>query len=77
MEQTVFRGFELLMLQPTEVAAHSAEATTVGEVNEMLLKACGAAWDDSVSDGDFRGMILRLLDKRSDILQETMALPRM
>ena len=77
MEQTAFRGFELLMLRPTEVAAHSAEATTVGEVNEMLLKTCSAAWDVSVSDNDFRGMILRLIDKKSDLLQETMPLPRM
>ncbi|WP_308588864.1 hypothetical protein [uncultured Oscillibacter sp.] len=77
MGQTVLKGFEILLMTPSEAVEHRGEAQTVGEANEMLLRVCEAARDTGIADGKFREMVLKLLDKRTDILEELMPLPRL
>lgn len=66
-QQSVFPGFEFLLMDTKEIMTEYIKANTVGEVNDMLLKICGEALNDTVSDSEFREMILKLMRKKAEL----------
>ena len=72
MQQSVLPGFEILVMTPPEVMDNYKRAETEGEINEMILKVCYEARNQGVSDAEFRQMILKLINKKSDLLEERM-----
>ena len=66
-QQSVFPGFEFLLMETKEIMTEYINANTVGEVNDMLLKICGEALNDTVSDSEFREMILKLMRKKAEL----------
>lgn len=72
MQQSVLSGFEILVMTPPEVMDNYKRAETEGEINEMILKVCYEARNQGVSDAEFRQMILKLINKKSDLLEERM-----
>lgn len=69
MKQAVFPGFEFLLMNTQEIMREYPGAQTVGEVNDMLLKLCQEADNESVSDTEFRGMIRALAQKKAELLE--------
>lgn len=69
MKQAVFPGFEFLLMDTQEIMRRYPDAQTVGEVNDMLLKVCQQAANESVSDSEFRDMIRALAQKRAELLE--------
>lgn len=67
MKQAVFPGFEFLLLTTQEIIEGYNEAHTVGEVNDMLLKVCNEATNESVTDTEFRSMISNLVQKKIEL----------
>lgn len=72
MQQSVLKGFELLLMSPEDIMKNYHRAQTLDEINEMILKVCHAAQDEAITDIAFRGMILKLLEKKADLLEEMM-----
>ena len=66
-QQSVFPGFEFLLMDTKEIMTEYIKANTVGEVNDLLLKICGEALNDTVSDSEFREMILKLMRKKAEL----------
>lgn len=66
-QQSVFPGFEFLLMEAKEIMTEYVNANTVGEVNDMLLKICGEALNDTISDSEFREMILKLMRKKAEL----------
>lgn len=73
MKQAVFPGFEFLLRNTQEIMHEYTAAQTVGEVNDMLLKVCGEAANESVSDPEFRHMIRSLLEKKQALTEQETA----
>lgn len=61
MNQSVLPGFEFLLMVTKEIMQEYPKAQTVGELDEMLLKVCHEANNESISDSEFRGMIYDLM----------------
>ena len=61
MNQSVLPGFEFLLMVTKEIMQEYPKAQTVGELDEMLLKVCHEANNESISDAEFRGMIYDLM----------------
>lgn len=69
MKQAVFPGFEFLLMNTQEIMQEYDNAQTIGEVNDMLLKICSEATNESVSDMEFRNMISSLVLKKKELLE--------
>lgn len=69
-QQSVFPGFEFLLMETKEIMAEYANAETVGEVNDMLLKICSEALNNTVTDCEFRKMICKLVQKKAELSEE-------
>lgn len=69
MKQAVFPGFEFLLMDTQEIMHEYPAAQTAGEVNDMLLKVCQEADNESVSDTEFREMIRALAQKKAELLE--------
>lgn len=69
MKQAVFPGFEFLLMNTQEIMQEYSSAQTVGEINDMLLKVCGEATNESVSDMEFRNMISNLVLKKNELIE--------
>ena len=69
MKQAVFPGFEFLLMNTQEIMHEYDNAQTVGEVNDMLLKVCSEATNESVSDTEFRNMISSLMQKKAELME--------
>ena len=69
-QQSVFPGFEFLLMETKEIMAEYANAETVGEVNDMLLKICSEALNNTVTDCEFRTMICKLVQKKAELSEE-------
>lgn len=67
-KQSVFPGFEFLLMETEEIITEYNHACSVGEVNDMLLKLCGESQNDTVSDSEFREMICKLVQKKAELL---------
>ncbi len=61
MNQSVLPGFEFLLMVTKEIMQEYPKAQTVGGLDEMLLKVCHEANNESISDSEFRGMIYDLM----------------
>lgn len=72
MQQSVLKGFELLLMSAEDIMKNYHQAQTLEEINEMILKVCHTAQDEAITDIAFRGMILKLLEKKADLLEEMM-----
>ena len=48
------------------------KAQTVGELDEMLLKVCHEANNESISDSEFRGMIYDLMLRKVELMEDRM-----
>lgn len=70
MQQSVFPGFEFLLLETREIMTEYTSAGTTHEVNDMLLKLCSEALNDTVSDSKFRDMIRKLVLKKLELAAE-------
>ena len=68
MSQSVFPGFEFLLMETQEIMNEYNNACSVGEVNDMLLKLCGESLNTTVSDSEFREMVSKLVQKKSELL---------
>lgn len=71
MKQAVFPGFEFLLMNTQEIMNEYDNAQTIGEVNDMLLKVCSEAANESVSDTEFRNMIRSLMQKKIELLENS------
>ena len=67
-QQSVFPGFEFLLMETQEIMNEYNNACTVGEVNDMLLKLCSESTNNTVSDSEFREMICKLVHKKLELL---------
>lgn len=72
MNQSVLPGFEFLLMGTKEIMQEYPKARTVGEVNEMLLKVCHEANNESISDAEFRKMIYDLMLKKVELMEDRM-----
>lgn len=52
MNQSVLPGFEFLLMVTKEIMQKYPKAQTVGELDEMLLKVCHEANNESISDSE-------------------------
>ena len=68
-QQSVFPGFEFLLMETKEIMTEYTSAATVGEVNDMLLKICNESLNDTVSDSEFREMVRKLVQKKTELIQ--------
>lgn len=66
-QQSVFPGFEFLLMETKDIMTEYENANTIGEVNDMLLKICSEALNDTVSDSEFRKMIQKLVLKKAEL----------
>ena len=66
--QSVFPGFEFLLMETQEIMNEYNNACSVGEVNDMLLNLCSESLNGSMSDSEFREMICKLVQKKSELL---------
>lgn len=66
-QQSVFPGFEFLLLETKEILTEYCNASSVGEVNDMLLKLCGESLNNTVSDSEFREMVSKLVHKKNEL----------
>ena len=72
MNQSVLPGFEFLLMGNKEIMLEYPKAQTVGELNEMLLKVCHEANNDSISDAEFRSMIYDLMLRKVELMEDRM-----
>lgn len=77
MNQSVFPGFEYLLMGTKEIMQEYPSAKTVGEVNDMLLKVCHEANNDSITDSEFRTMIYNLMLKKVELMEDRMPVVRL
>jgi hypothetical protein len=68
MNQSVLPGFEFLLM----VTKEYPKAQTVGELDEMLLKVCHEANNESISDSEFRSMIYDLMLRKVELMEDWM-----
>ena len=71
--QAIFkhRIHELLM-GTKEIMQEYPKAQTVSELDEMLLKVCHEANNESISDAEFRGMIYDLMLRKVELMEDRM-----
>lgn len=72
MNQSVLPGFEFLLMGTKEIMQEYPKAQTVGELDEMLLKVCHEANNESISDAEFRGMIYDLMLRKVELMEDRM-----
>lgn len=72
MNQSVLPSFEFLLMGPNEIMQEYPKARTVGEVDEMLLKVCHEANNETITDGEFRKMIYELMLKKVELMEDRM-----
>lgn len=72
MNQSVLPGFEFLLMVTKEIMQEYPKAQTVGELDEMLLKVCHEANNESISDSEFRGMIYDLMLRKVELMEDRM-----
>lgn len=72
MNQSVLPGFEFLLMVTKEIMQESPKAQTVGGLDEMLLKVCHEANNESISDSEFRGMIYDLMLRKVELMEDRM-----
>ena len=69
MNQSVLLGFKFLLMRTKEIMQEYPKTQTVGELDEMLLKVCHEANNESISDAEFRGMIYDLMLRKVDLME--------
>lgn len=72
MNQSVLPGFEFLLMVTKEIMQEYPKEQTVGELDEMLLKVCHEANNESISDAEFRGMIYDLMLRKVELMEDRM-----
>ena len=72
MNQSVLPGFEFLLMVTKEIMQEYPKAQTVGGLDEMLLKVCHEANNESISDSEFRGMIYDLMLRKVELMEDRM-----
>lgn len=72
MNQSALPGFEFLLMVTKEIMQEYPKAQTVGELDEMLLKVCHEANNESISDAEFRGMIYDLMLRKVELMEDRM-----
>ena len=77
MNQSVLPGFEFLLMGTKEIMQENPKAQTVGELNEMLLKVCHEANNESISDAEFRSMIYDLMLRKMELMEDRMPKDRL
>lgn len=77
MNQSVLPGFEFLLMGTKEMMQECPKVQTVGELNEMLLKVCHEANNESISDAEFRGMIYDLMLRKVELMEDRMPTVRL
>lgn len=59
-------------MRTKEIMQEYLKAQTVGELDEMLLKVCQEANNESISDAEFRGMIYDLMLRKVELMEDWM-----